>query len=406
MDDTDVYDVTLRDDYSATITSQTNDEIVTSLKVVETSPLKSDFSQIKSDDVTKSDVTDFSEVGNLNDVTENSADDDVTNVSESIGYDVAKTPSLLEFEPYDVTNKNQLIVDYDVTNKNQLTVDYDVTSKSQPELNYVGYDVTKDSEVTATSSDCQDSGVCSKSDSGDVIADQNLYDCDVIKREEEKSVSNESVVASQENLFQNSSLSRRSSFRSKIDKMMKRASVTSPPPNRRNSVERNDASPQKNGVSALIRQRLRVASGSSSEESVMTSQKDLREKLGSLLIRGDEELKTVLYDHQTGTKPTNKKPPLNVAKQPNKVPDDWRWRVLEHLRRKNVIPPLNRNNDVIMRSKTPAFVTTQKPHHQRMRPKSAMNLMMTSHTNNGNFSRSANDVTNYPPRQNVEVWTI
>ena len=241
----------------------------------------------------------------------------------------------------------------------------------------------------------QDSGVCSKSDSGDVI-NMEIYD-DVTKQDDDDSEKSCSDVSSV-----NLMTSRRSSFREKIERMMKRNSTSSHLPlDRRNSSERNVTS--SSDVSEKIRQRLRVTSDSSDEGSVVTSQPNLQEKLGELLI-GDGEEKCSLYDHQSGTKPSNRKLPSNeltVTKQQNKIPEDWRWRVLEHLRRKKVIPPL-RNNDVIMRSKTPAVVTSFYDNHQRQaRPKSAMNFPMTSQS--AYMTRSANDVTNYQQRQTVEV---
>ena len=298
-------------------------------------------------------------------------------------YDVTKTDlvptsSLLEFEPY---NKN-----------------------------------TDSCSELMTSS--QDSGVCSKS-SNDVIAFAD-HKPESFRRSEPPPRRTEvpakclkpEVPAKPRNLFAKKVVTsqkdeQRSNFREKLEKMMKRqgGSMTSHPPlSRRNSSElRRNGSVTSSDVSNTptserIRQRLQsMPSTNSSDSSVgSTSNENLQEKLGQLLLDGGDRCRVPKAPKETV-------PQQQVSKQqPGKMPDDWRWRVLEHLRHKNVVPP--RNCDVI-RSKTPAMTSLsasalppQMNSMTSLRPKSVTNHnIMTSSA----FTRSANDVTSIP--QNVKV---
>ena len=306
-------------------------------------------------------------------------------------YDVTKTDlvpasSLLEFEPY---NKN--------------------AADSCSEL--------------MTSS--QDSGVCSKS-SNDVIAfadskPESFRRSEPQRHKEKPEVPAKSfkpeVPAKPRNLLAKKVLvtsqrdqEQRRDFREKLEKMMRRQSNTmtshTPQLSRRNSSEalrRNGSVTSCSDVSNTptserIRQRLRSMPSTSSSNSSAASNENLQEKLGQLLLDGG--------DHDRNAAPKKPAPQQRVAKQQQpagKIPDDWRWRVLEHLRHKNVVPP-PRNCDVT-RSKTPAMTSlsasalpAQMNSMTSLRPKSVTNHnVMTSSA----FTRSANDVTSIP--QNVKV---
>ena len=392
--DEDSYDVTSENNVSVMspkFTSSMQDYVIGNLKVV--APEKSQqkhaddvkVSPAKSEPISNPDVATFS-------------------------------PSKPEFSCYDVTSKTDLV-------------------PTSSLLEFEPYNGGESKQVDSCSelmTSSQDSGVCSKS-SNDVMSfvDQKLAAESFRRSEAPKRHSNvvkPEVPAKPRNLFAkhqskavtspNDDDLQRNSFRDKLEKMMKRqsGSMTSsnhPPLSRRNSGElrRNGSLTSSSGdvstvpTSERIRQRLQsMPSTSSSGSSKEASAENLQEKLGQLLLEEGSGDGCRLYDHQSRTKPLAPKPLPVVAKQQRAMPDDWRWRVLEHLRQKNVVPPLPQRNCDVMRAKTPAMTTLSAsalPPMNSMtslRPKSAMNhANMTSSA----FTRSANDVTTIP--QNVKV---